>query len=509
VSFIEDAGVQDMDKSPSPTSLPPLSSTSGVNRGEGVLQTKRYRLGIVLARVAYLVFTGTAVFLYVYSLPTYYGQLKIVCPSLPSCSFYGQLSQGTLPWFQQAHISVSTYATAFLALVSLNGLLATILGVAIVWRLWGKDNELLGLLTSFVLILAGTIATKAGTFANFAPSTPLVLNIIGSASFVLYWPAFAIFILTFPTGRFAPRWTWLLLSLWLLQIVLFGFIAPYPLLLAAEQLVVFGSTFAVLFYRSRYLYTYVQRQQTKWLLYGFVPFALLNLLTEVLQGIPALNPSTTLIPVVGPVVEVVSYLIVTLAVGIAVLWYRLFDIDVLINRTLVYGLLTATLLGTYLVLVFGGEHVVANVLGPSNSVILVVSTLIVAALFQPLRQRLQQLVDRRFYRSKYNAAQVVADFGETLRQEVNLEQLCGQFLMVVQQTVQPTALSLWLRPRTQDEEPGTSETRLPPSYGSELENESPINSASPLRGRDDQALRAVSSIAGRRLCRGQPLKLLK
>ena len=206
VSFVEDAGEQDMTRSPSPsTSLPPLSSTStGTNRGEEALRTKRYRLGIILARAAYLVFTGTAVFLYVFSLPTYYSQLTIVCPELPSCSFFGQLSQGVLPWFQQMHVSDSAYAAAFLALVSLNAVLAVIFGVAIVWRLWGKDNELLGLLTSFVLILAGTIATKSGAFTDFAPSTPLVLNIIGNVSFVLYWPAFAVFILTFPTGRFAP-----------------------------------------------------------------------------------------------------------------------------------------------------------------------------------------------------------------------------------------------------------------------------------------------------------------
>ena len=118
--------------------------------------------------------------------------------------------------------------------------------------------------------------------------------------------------------------------------------------------------------------------------------------------------------------------------------YRLYDIDVLINRTLVYGLLTATLLGTYLLLVFGGQYLLASFFGPSNTVVLVVSTLLVAALFQPLRQRVQQLVDRRFYRSKYDAARVVARFSETLRQEMNLDQLCEQLVTVVQETVQPS-----------------------------------------------------------------------
>jgi hypothetical protein len=92
---------------------------------------------------------------------------------------------------------------------------------------------------------------------------------------------------------------------------------------------------------------------------------------------------------------------------------------------------------------------------------LVVSTLVVAALFQPLRQRVQQLVDRWFYRSKYDAAQVVAGFGETLRQEVNLAQLCALLLAVVQETVEPTSLSLWLRPQEPPEERRRSGTRSP------------------------------------------------
>lgn len=416
----------------------------------------------MLARIIFLVFSGTAVFLYVFSLPTYYAQLVIVCPGLPSCSFFGQLSQGTLLWFQQAHLSVSVYAASFLILASLNALLALIFGVAIVWRLWGKDNEMLGLLTSFVMILGGTIATKNGDFANFPPATPLALNLVGTLAFLLYWPAFAVVVMTFPTGRFAPRWTWLLLVPWLLQEVFFEIIAgSSPLLFSAERLLVYGSAYAVLFYRVRRLYTPVQRQQTKWLLYGFVPFSLLQILAGALQSLPALNTPTSLYLVMEPIIEVLSFLLVPIAIGIALLRYQLWDIDVLINRTLVYGLLSVTLLGTYLLLVFGGQHVLASFLGPNNAVVLVVSTLVVAALFQPLRQRVQQQVDQRFYRRKYDAAQVMAGFGETLRQEVNLEQLRAQLLRAVQETVEPTSLSLWLRPEKRQEEQGKSSTRVP------------------------------------------------
>ena len=116
-------------------------------------------------------------------------------------------------------------------------------------------------------------------------------------------------------------------------------------------------------------------------------------------------------------------------------------------------MLTASLLVVYLGFVFGGQYLLASLFGPNNAVVLVVSTLIVAALFQPLRWHVQQMVDRRFYRSKYDAAQVLASFSETLRQEVNLDQLYEQLLMVVCETVQPAHLSLWLRPRKPPEKP--------------------------------------------------------
>jgi hypothetical protein len=161
------------------------------------------------------------------------------------------------------------------------------------------------------------------------------------------------------------------------------------------------------------------------------------------------------------------YLPVTFCIGIALLRYRLWDIDVLINRTLVYGLLTTTLLGTYLVLVFGGQYLLANVFGPNNAVILVVSTLLVAALVQPLRQRMQRLVDRRFYRNKYDAAQVVSRFSETLHQEVNLDQLHEQLMTVVQETMQPSHVSLWLRPPAQGATQRAPWRATPPGFSAE------------------------------------------
>jgi len=189
----------------------------------------------------------------------------------------------------------------------------------------------------------------------------------------------------------------------------------------------------------------IERQQLKWFTYGLaISILILIVILIAVFTIPSGGPGELFY---------LAVVCIPISAGIAMLRYRLYDIDVLINRTLVYSLLTASLLVVYLGLVFGGQYLLARLFGPNNAVVLVVSTLIVAALFQPLRRRVQQMVDRRFYRSKYDAAQVLARFSETLRQEVNLDQLYEQLLMVVRETVQPTHLSLWLRPRKPPEKP--------------------------------------------------------
>jgi hypothetical protein len=138
--------------------------------------------------------------------------------------------------------------------------------------------------------------------------------------------------------------------------------------------------------------------------------------------------------------------LIPLSVAVAVLRYRLYEIDRLINRTLVYGLLTALLAGVYAGLVF----LLGAVLDPAageSSLAVAAATLAVAALFQPLRRRVQGLVDRRFNRRRYDAARTVERFSGRLRDQVDLDTLSAELLGVVDQTVQPATVSLWLRVR--------------------------------------------------------------
>jgi hypothetical protein len=148
-------------------------------------------------------------------------------------------------------------------------------------------------------------------------------------------------------------------------------------------------------------------------------------------------------PLVSVFVESLAFTGLAAAIAVAILKYRLYDIDRLINRTLVYGLLTALLAGVYASVVL----VLGQVVGQDRSNLVVAgATLGVAALFQPARRRIQQVVDRRFNRRKYNAAKTVEAFSVRLRGEIDLDALAAELLAVVDQTIQPTRASLWLRP---------------------------------------------------------------
>ena len=139
-------------------------------------------------------------------------------------------------------------------------------------------------------------------------------------------------------------------------------------------------------------------------------------------------------------------LLIPLSLAIALLRYRLWDVDLLINKTLVYGLLTGTLVALYAGCIVGLQALLRGLFHQTSAVAIVISTLVIAALVQPLRKGIQAIIDRRFYRRKYDAARTLAAFSATLRNEVDLTQLSKQLIAVVQETMQPAHISLWLRP---------------------------------------------------------------
>jgi peptidoglycan/LPS O-acetylase OafA/YrhL len=180
-----------------------------------------------------------------------------------------------------------------------------------------------------------------------------------------------------------------------------------------------------------------ERQQLRWLTVAaaLAPLAVL---------VTAAGIVTDHHPVVANWAAGLYVLLLPLAIGAAILRYRLYDLDRIISRTLAYGLLTLLLGGGYAAVVLG----LGQLLGRQSSLVVAGATLAVAAAFRPARRRVQQAVDRRFDRRRYDAAQTIAAFSARLRQQVDLDTLTVELLSVVDQTMQPTQASLWLRPPT-------------------------------------------------------------
>ena len=180
----------------------------------------------------------------------------------------------------------------------------------------------------------------------------------------------------------------------------------------------------------------VERQQLKWFVYA----GALTVVLFFLPLVPALGA-------VGSILQILAAPLLPVAAGVAIMRYRLYDIDVIINRTLVYGSLTIMLALTYLGGVAALQTLLRSFTGQGSQLAIVASTLAIAAAFNPLRRRVQRFMDRRFYRGKYDAAKTLATFGAKLRDETDLGRLGDEMISAVKETMRPAHASLWLRDR--------------------------------------------------------------
>jgi hypothetical protein len=277
-----------------------------------------------------------------------------------------------------------------------------------------------------------------------------VFNFGNQISFTIVVLAFFLF----PDGRFVPRWTrWIeILGLGVSIFFIFFSSATQSLIGGILYFSALISLVIAQVYRYRRVSTPAQRQQTKWVVYSL---AVTFILVVGLYGIPALiDPALvqngSLFSSVANIVANALFILLPISFGVAILRYRLWDVDVLVNRTLVYATLTGLLALVYFGLVIGLQYLLRGLINQTNDVAIVISTLAIAALFQPLRRRIQSIIDRRFYRHKYDAVKTLAAFNATLRNEVDLNQLSDHLLTVVQETMQPAHVSLWLRPAEHD-----------------------------------------------------------
>jgi hypothetical protein len=358
--------------------------------------------------------------------------------------------------------------------VNLVVILAHVIIAAVIF--WRQPDNWMALFVATALVAAGSVLPISQIYRPGIVSYPLLIFL---ANVVIYFGLISSVLLLylFPTGQFVPAWTRILA----VALIVLGFFAVFipdsplslrawPTLLQILALLVGSLTgiFAQI-YRYENVSSPVQRQQTKWALIG---------LTAAVVG-PAIWLFTAASPEAGPQTSNLFYqrlgasfftssllfsqgavavfrlatILFPLSFAIAILRYRLWEIDVIINRTLVYGTVTGALILFYAVSIFVLGAVFSNISGRGDQLAITISTLTIAILFNPLRGRVQRAIDRRFYRQKYDAEQILAGFGVTMRYEVDLDNLSSALLKTAADAMQPKSLSLWLVGKGEPERP--------------------------------------------------------
>lgn len=372
--------------------------------------------------------------------------------SLPG---YGQiLHNGAYSSSLVADPSSITYALNLVNVMA--SIFAVLLSLTLAWILFQKrSNERMAAFLSFyLLVYAIGFAGPLEILEQIRPE--LNTSIYWVISGVLIGPMTIALFALFPDGRFAPSWTRWLVPASIFFIPMTLYIGNISTTTTTNLFIWIGSVLllmiliAALFsqiYRYRNISTPLEQQQTKWVIYGVSLWLLFMMISTIPYMMFLRLPTGSALPWWAPFMTLVWFSSLTflpISLTIAVMRYRLYDIDILINRSLVYGLLTFVLALVYFGSIVVLQSFFRTLTGQQAPIAIVISTLAIAALFQPMRHQLQDFVDRRFYRHKYDAKRTLETFNATVRDEVDLNKLNETLLNVAADTMQPTYVSLWM-----------------------------------------------------------------
>ena len=406
---------------------------------------------LFLVRVVWLVVFVLAIGLFFTSIPAFYDSLiKATDPSINPATLRSNL--------EAVGVSIDFYATFQLSLNVTSVLVWCAVGAVIFWR---RSDDWMAVFTSLCLILFSTFTLDDVPLALAERYSNLWLPVylfafFGSISFILFF-------FLFPDGRFVPRWMRWIPIVWTAHEMAYYFF-PNSVFNTYRSLPTLDVVIISIFfcigmgsqvYRYRRVSSPLQRQQTKWVVFGIVSAVLGAIGFAIpLNSFPTFEQYGSLFSFVFEAGTAGSLLLIPLSIGVAILSHRLWDVDIIINRTLVYSALTVSLALLYfggIVLLQGVGNVVLQVpfralIGQESALAVVVSTLVIAALFNPMRRHIQAFIDRRFYRRKYDARKTLQAFSAKLSHETDLDALSGDLVGVVRETMQPAHVSLWLRP---------------------------------------------------------------
>jgi len=320
--------------------------------------------------------------------------------------------------------------------------------------LWRKSRDWFGLYLGLVLLIWANGVGVSYSAPNYAPWLDAVTSYLAWIG----WPGFFLLLYFFPSGHVMPRW-----ARWFAAIL--GILIVYGMVITMFEVEAFSFVFAAPLivvcllvggYAQIYRYRHagpLEQQQIKWVVLALLAFILSFILQMLLINIIRINDPATSNPTAALFATMalmaayaLAFMGLPVSMALAMLRYRLWDVDIILRRTLVYSAVTLTLALVFLGAVTLLQRVFSAVSGQQSAVSVVISTLLIAALFSPLRRRIQNDIDRRFFRQKYNADKAIERFAIAARQQTDLDQLTAELLAVVAETMQPESVSLWLKP---------------------------------------------------------------
>ena len=380
---------------------------------------------------------------YLFGVPIYLQQAQTICAPAAPCP-YPLVSGADLTTLDALQISVHGYAWLRLLVPTL--LFAASLAIGIV-ILASRTVDGFAIFTAYMLLaFSFQFGDLSAALAQVSPVWAVADRLLSLTQVSLF-----LFFYLFPNGRFVPSWTKVATGV----AVVYSLYTTFQLTMSEDRTVDFlrsiifpslvASCLVAQIYRFRRVSTPVQRQQTKWVMVGIVlslgGFLLMVTPFILFQRVDMLSWYDLFVNVAIGVV----WLPLLLTIAVAVLRYRLWDAELVVRRTLVYSVLSALLILVFFSVVVLLQSLFVLVTGQQSQLAVVLSTLAIAALFNPLRTRIQAVIDRRFYRKKYDAHQVLAQFAISARDETDMHALAGELVHVVQKTLEPEQVSVWLK----------------------------------------------------------------
>lgn len=418
---------------------------------------------LVLARLTWVVIVSLTIGFFIAALPARFDEL--VSFSGHAKYEFEKLSPEEQQVLLPVALALDSYPVGILTLEIAVVLVLSLTAAVIIWR---KSDDWLALFVSLAHVMYGTYITPPlDTLMVVQPAWHWLVNLLQAIGL----GCALLFFYLLPDGRLVPSWTRLLTVIWIALTAVWGIVPSVPFNLSNPFttapiwfLMLMGWWFTGLLAQiSRYRHAGpVQRRQTRPIVFclaaGVLAYAAVYVAGVLLPPVSGSGIAPFLFHLFGIPLFLLLIIPIPIAISFAILRYHLFDIDVIIHRTLIYGPLTAALAFVYFGSVVLLQQLFLSLTGQTHELAIIISTLMMVVLFNPLRHRIQTFIDRRFYRHKYDAAGVLAAFSATLRDEVDLDRLAEEVVEVARETMQPTHVSFWLRPPAKAAPPGERPT---------------------------------------------------